>query len=148
MAIMAAIAIGAAVVGAYQSYKGGKDAKAAAGRAGELNYENIMAETAESIRRAEMSQEQAYGSAIAALGGSGVLREGTPDIGLNAMQTEFTRQNVWEQEAGQRRADIARETGQDVGAAAMGQGTASAFAQASNIFTNQWWNMANTTGGA
>lgn len=146
MAILAAIAIATAVVGAYQSYKGGKDAKAAAGRAGELNYENIMAETTESIRRAEMSQEQAYGSAISAIGASGARMGGSPQASLTAMQTEFERQNIWQQEAGQRRADIAKQTGQDIGAAAMAQGTASAFSQASNIFTNQWWNMANTGG--
>ena len=139
-------AIIAAGVQTGLSLMGGKKGSDAAKKAGKLNAANIRAETAETIRRTELQNQAKVGSAIAGVGGSGVRMDGTPNNYLSAMQTEQQTQVDWMQDAGERQARIARETGGQVASASMLSGVTNAASIWSNAYIGGAFDSNKTSG--
>lgn len=125
----AVIGAGLSIASGVMSNNAAKDSARAARQTARFNAENIEAETAESIRRMDIQNEQVLGSMQAIMGASGVLTDnGTANYNYVSMETEQLAQREWAQESGDRQAAIVRRGGQ---------------LQSSSIQANQW--AANTS---
>jgi len=127
-----ALMLAAAAIAAIGSLAGGIKAKRQAKRAGRYNAALIRAETAETVRRAQLQADEQLGGGIAATGGSGVRMQGTPQNYLQAMSDEQQRQIDWTQQAGEQRAQAALRGASQAGSSAMTQGVLGATSSVFN----------------
>ena len=143
---VAAASIATSLGSGYESYRSGKKAEKKAEkraeRAAQMNYDLIMEETAEQVRRATAENQQKQGQFRAIIGASGVrATQGTPLSTYEALVNEQAAQVAWTKKAGKLRAETAREQSQYIGGQYMAQGRQGAYAgigSALNIAAAEW----------
>ena len=115
MPVLAAVAIGGAVIGAIGGAKSASASRAAAREQAALTYE----QRTEEIRRMKISQASNLGRATAFAAASGVERQGTPDIYLKFMEKEQGRQIDFAERSAKLEREAIRHGAPGVGASNM-----------------------------
>lgn len=130
MAVMAAIAVGTAVVGAASAIRGGRQAKSAASKQASL----FMEQSRESIRRAEQQHDYSMGQGETAVYASGIQMGGSAEQLLQDRDRMFKDEVAWMERAAHSQASAIKAGGSAAqsqawfdAAGTLGQGAASGY---------------------
>lgn len=129
-----AVAAGVSIASSLYSGLSGKKAQKAAAKTARMNAKLIQQETAETIRRTRMQNEQMLGQTKVMQAAAGVANRGTVTEYRDFMEDEQQRQLDWTQRAGDQQAAIVKRGGQLQGNQAMTQGVLGALGTLSSAY--------------
>jgi hypothetical protein len=132
--MLGAIAAGGALLGAYQSYKGGKAGEKAADR----KSKNFLMSAAESTRRDTRANDRLMGDAIASTYASGVNMSGSNQQYLMDMADEFKREQDWTKRYGESVSSSIKEEAKLASEAQNWATAGNLLTQGANIYNTYW----------